>query len=239
MIELTIFPPYLNCRSASPFSMKAELLLKMSKVDYKTILGDNPSKGPNGKLPFIVDGNETIADSHFIYQHICQKYNIDLDAGLTNQQRAVGTAFTRLVEDHLYWILAYSRWLDPEFNRAIVRFFDHLPFGIRQLVIKAANSTVKKAVHHHGIGRHSKDKIYQFGCEDIDAIAAQLGDSSYFLGDRLASVDAIIYGMLAAIAYPDIATKMKEQVVKYDNLLDYMKRIEIEFDFTPFVRSSN
>ncbi|MCJ8325284.1 MAG: glutathione S-transferase family protein [Rhizobiales bacterium] len=233
MIELTIFPSFFNCRSASPFSMKAELLFRMGNVAYKTIAGSNPAKAPNGKFPFILDDGQVIADTHFIYQHIGNKYGVDLDAGLTSQQRAIATAFTKLAEDHLYWIMVYSRWMDADFNEAVGEFFNHLPFGIRQLVLKSVKNTVKKAVYHHGIGRHEKQKIYQFGCDDIDAIAAQLGDGSYFLGDRLASVDAIIYGILAAIAYPPMDTKIKARILNHENLSTYMKRIENEFDYAP------
>lgn len=232
-MELVIFPPALNCASASPFSMKTELLLRMAKVDYKAIRGNNPAKGPNGKLPYLIDGDEVIADSYYIYQYIKQKYNVDLDQHLSPEQLATSLAFTRLCEDHLYWCNVYARWVDPEFNHHIEVFFKAIPWGIRQLVTKAARKTTSKAVYHQGIGRHSQDKIYQQGCDDISAIATQLGESEYFLGDQVSSVDAIIYSSLAAVIYPDMNTPMKKHAQTFEKLKAYLKRIEVEFDYKP------
>ncbi|MBL1420710.1 MAG: glutathione S-transferase family protein [Alphaproteobacteria bacterium] len=232
-MELIIFPPALNCPSASPYSMKAELLLRMAKVDYKAVRGSNPGKGPNGKLPYLIDDGKEIADSYFIYQHIKQKFNVDLDGHLTGQQLATSLAFTRLCEDHLYWCNVYARWVDPEFNHHVEVFFKPIPWGIRQIVTKKSRKSATSAVYHHGIGRHSKEKIYQLGCDDISAIAAQLGEDEFFLGDRVSSVDAIIYGVLASVIYPDIDTPMRVFAKEFENIRAYLGRIEDEFDYAP------
>ena len=232
-MELIIFPPSLNCRSASQFSMKIELLLRMANVDYKAVLGNNPSKGPNGKLPYLIDDGKEIADSHYIYQHIMQKFNVDLDAHLTDEQLATSLAFTRLCEDHLYWCNVYARWVDLEFNHHVEVFFKAIPWGIRQMVIKKSRKSAANAVYYHGIGRHDKAKIYQLGCDDIQAIAIQLSDNEYFLGDKISSIDAIIYGSLASIIYPDMDTPMRALAKEFKTLKAYLKRIEDEFDYAP------
>ena len=232
-MELIIFPPSLNCPSASPFSMKVELLLRMAKVDYTAIHGNNPAKGPNGKLPYLIDDGQEIADSHYIYQHIQQRFNVDLDAHLSPVQKATSLAFSRLCEDHLYWCEAYSRWIDPEFNHHIEVFFEQIPWGIRQIVTNKARKAVATAVHHQGIGRHSKAKVYQQGCDDISAIATHLADNPYFMGEKISAVDAIIYAILAAIIYPDINSTMKKHALTFENINAYLKRIENEFDYAP------
>ncbi|NRA86341.1 MAG: glutathione S-transferase family protein [Rhizobiales bacterium] len=231
MIELTIFPPNLNCRSPSPFSMKAELLLKMAKLDYKIVHGGDPSKMPNGKFPVLQDGQKTIADSHYIYKHMCEKYNVDLDAELSDGQKAIALAFTRLAEDHLYWVLVYSRWSDDDFKGVTDVFFKGIPWGIRQLIAHSVRKKAVAALYHQGISRHEKAKIYELGRQDIDAIASQLSENSYFLGNDLSSVDAIIYSILAVIYKPELDTQLKRQVALHDNLVNYMTRIEDEFDF--------
>lgn len=231
MIELTIFPPALNLRSPSPFSLKTELLLKMTKLDYKIKLGSNPAKAPNGKFPVMNDNGKIIADSHFIYQHICETYNVDLDSGLSDAQKAISAAFTRLAEDHLYWVMIYSRWVDEDFDGVVDVFFKAIPWGIRQLVTKAAKKQAVKNIHAHGISRHDKSKIYQLGKEDIDAIATQLGDNRFFHGDAPSSVDAIIYSIVASNYYPDVNSPLKQYVLGHKNLVSYLGRIETEFNF--------
>lgn len=209
--------------------------MRFAKVDYQAVQGTNPAKGPNGKLPYLIDGDKTIADSHYIYKHIQQKFIVDLDAHLTPEQKSISLAFSSMCENHLYWCTAYSRWVDPEFNHHIEVFFKTIPWGIRQLVIRKARKTVAQAVHHQGIGRHSVDKVYQQGCDDISAIATHLGENRYFMGGEVSTVDAIIYGILAAIAYPDIDSKMKQHLCGFENIMAYLKRIEVEFDYSPLL----
>jgi hypothetical protein len=58
--------------------MKTETLLKMANLRYRT---DNSGflRAPKGKLPYIDDDGEIVADSTFIRK----KYGIDFDPGLT------------------------------------------------------------------------------------------------------------------------------------------------------------
>src|SRR5688572_11570555 len=62
MITLYTFGPRFGLPDASPFVMKAELLLKMSGVDYRCI-ASGPRGAPKGKLPFIEDNGTKVADS--------------------------------------------------------------------------------------------------------------------------------------------------------------------------------
>ncbi|NRA86340.1 MAG: glutathione S-transferase family protein [Rhizobiales bacterium] len=233
MIELMIFPPAFNCRSPSPFSMKAELLMKMAKVKYKAVYLETPSKAPNSKLPYIIDDGVIIADSHFIYQHICKKYNVNLDCYLTDAEKAVSKAFSRLIEDHLYWVCSYARWLDDDFGQQVSVFFGKLPPIIRNIVPYIVRKEVFKASYSHGIGRHSKEKIYQLGSDDVAAIVTQLAGSKFFMGDKPSSIDAIVYGILSEIIYPNASTPLQKYASNFDCLRTYLKTIETEYDFAP------
>ncbi len=46
---------------------------------------------------------EEIADTSFCIEWLNQKYGVDLDSHLTAEEKAVSTAFHKLVEDDLYW----------------------------------------------------------------------------------------------------------------------------------------
>ncbi len=228
-----MFPPALNCRSASSFSMKAELLMKMCGVEYKAIYSSRTFKAPSGKLPFIKDGDELIADSHFIYKHICQKYDCDLDADLTPQQRAISLAFERLIEEHLVWTLVYSRWIDEDFNHVLLGLFKRVPWIRRKIVTHFAKRIAQKGLYYQGVGRHEKQKIYKLGCDDLDAISVQLGDNKYFFGNKVSAIDASIYAVLAATIYPNINSPLKQHAISIVNFKAYMKNIEEKFDYSP------
>jgi len=102
VITLHTFGPFFGLPDPSPFVMKAETLLKMAQLPYRTDSGGF-SKAPKGKLPYIEDDGTIIADSTFIRWHLEKKYRIDFDRGLDAAQKATGWAFEKMIEDNLYW----------------------------------------------------------------------------------------------------------------------------------------
>ena len=111
MITLYAFGPHFSLPDPSPFVMKAEILLKMAGLPYKIDL-NGFRKAPKGKLPYINDDGDRIADSTFIRSHIERKYKFDFDRGLSAEQRAVAWAFEKMAEDNLYWTVVDARWMD-------------------------------------------------------------------------------------------------------------------------------
>jgi len=111
MITLESFGPAFGLPDPSPFVTKAEMLLKMAGLAY-AVDASGFNKAPKGKLPYIVDDGEIIADSTFIRWHIETKYNIDFDRGLSAEQRAIAWAFEKMLEEHLYWAFVHARWMD-------------------------------------------------------------------------------------------------------------------------------
>src|SRR4029079_15117709 len=101
MITLESFGPAFGLPEPSPFVTKVEILLKMAGLPY-AVDTNGFNKAPKGKLPYITDNSETIADSTFIRWHIETKYNIDFDRGLSAEQRATAWAFEKMLEEHLY-----------------------------------------------------------------------------------------------------------------------------------------
>ena len=63
MITLYTFGPAFGLPDPSPFVMKAEVLLKMAKLPYRTEKVSNPGKAPKGKIPYIDDVGSEIRPS--------------------------------------------------------------------------------------------------------------------------------------------------------------------------------
>src|SRR5206468_6943525 len=108
MIVLYNFGALWGLPDPSPFVVKSEVQLKLSGLPYRTEKS-RPPEGPKGKLPYIEDAGVLIGDSTFIREHIERKYGVDLDAGLSAQQRAIAWIVERVVEDHVYWATVYAR----------------------------------------------------------------------------------------------------------------------------------
>lgn len=229
MITLYTFGPAFGLPDPSPFVIKAEMLLKLAEVPYRADT-HGFSKAPKGKLPYIVDDGETVADSTFIRWHIEKKYGIDFDAPLNKQERAVAWAFTKLAEDHLYWPALHDRWLDDgNFQKGPARFFDRVPFPVRPVVVAMVRRGVRRALHQQGTGRHSRAEIAALSIHAIDAIADYLGDKPFFMGAEPTAVDATVFGFVAGILCPQFESAGRAAAERHHNLRRYVGRLAGRF----------
>ncbi|MEZ5842626.1 MAG: glutathione S-transferase family protein [Hyphomicrobiaceae bacterium] len=235
MITLYTFGPAFGLPDPSAFVTKAEVLLKMSGLAYRT---DRTGfrKAPKGKLPYIDDAGTIVADSGFIRRHLEQRHGIDFDKGLTAEQRATGHAFDRMCGEHLYWAIAYERWMVKEnFERGPKSFFDAAPAPIRPLVIMMIGRQLKRTLWGQGLGRHSRDEIIALGNQDVDAIAAVLGEKPWLLGDRPTGADAMVWSFVASVLCPHFATPIADHAARNANLVAYRDRGMARWfaEFTP------
>ena len=120
MITLYQFASTWGIPNLGQFNVKVETYLRMVDLPYE-VVATMPLKAPKGKLPFIEDDGEKIADSHFIVEYLKEKYGDRLDSHLITEQRAIMTAMQRLLEEHLYWIGMYARWQYTDENWQIIK----------------------------------------------------------------------------------------------------------------------
>lgn len=230
MLKLYQFHPCWELPNASPFCMKLETYLKMAKIPYDTIDVMNPSKAPKGKLPFIEDDGRTIADSGLIIDYLKDKYDNSLDDHLSVEQAAQAVAFTRLIEEHLYWVIVYSRWIDESgWAKTADTYFASIPRPMRNIVANSVRKNTKKQLYDQGLGRHSNEQIYGLGKDDLAAICDFLDTKEFFFGDKPSSIDATLYAFLANIIYVPIESPLKEYAMSLDNLVKYCHRMEGRF----------
>jgi glutathione S-transferase len=229
MITLYSFGPAFGLPDPSPFVTKAEVLLKMAGLPYNTDTGGF-NKAPKGKLPYIVDDGDTIADSTFIRWHLEKKYHIDLDRGLDAEQRAIAWAFEKMLEDHLYWAVVHERWMDDvNFNKGPRTFFRKIPAPIRPFLIPMIRRQVRRSLHGQGMGRHSPEEIVALGTRSIDATADFLGTKPFLMGSEPTGVDATAFAFIAGLLCPVFETKLRTAAERRDNLRRYVGRMTVRF----------
>lgn len=227
MIELYKFNPAFGLPDPSPFCMKVETFLRMTDMEYRTVQLTDPHRGPKGKLPFIRDGMEVVPDSGFIVSYLIKRYKCPIDDHLNPTQRATGVAINRMLDEHLYWAIVYSRWMD-ETTWPLVRkqFFGGLPIVVRQLIPVFARHQVKQQLRGHGMGRHDPGEIYELATDDLRAVSNLLGEQDYIFGSRPVSYDATIYAFLAGIIETTLETPLKQEATKHSNLVAYCRRMK-------------
>jgi len=227
MITLYTFPEAFGLRNVSPFCLKVEMALTWLNIDFNIVLESDPRKSPKGKLPYIVVDGEVIADSELIFEYLETRSGAGLYGGLTEQEYARGVAYTRLVEDHLYWMLVASRWIDDGWFPNIKQgFFGQLPPVIRSVAAGIARKQVSKTYELHGLGKHNLQEQSGFARRDFRALSGALRQSDYLLGDRLTVFDFGAASLLAGIYDNEPATWVTNIAQEFPILREYAERVQ-------------
>lgn len=193
----------------SPYVTKAANYMKMTGVEYEFVnqdLSRLDDDAPAGKLPYIVDEDGTMVhDSERIIEYLRSTRGHTIDEHLSPAERAIGTAFTRLTDENLYWSgVIEPRWrLDEGFETYVpyivgmgeqpyAEVWPTLPEDLQQFVV-AFRQRILDGFNGQGMGRRSHEEVLEFYQRDIDALSDFLGDKPFLLGDQPTSYDAAIY----------------------------------------------
>lgn len=227
MITLFGFGPNLGVADPSPFVLKVITYLKMAGLPYQSVTDtNNLRKAPKGKLPFIEDDGETIADSYFILKHLQQKYKVELNSHLSEEQKAIADLIIKSLDENFYWCIVYSRWLSDDSWPIIKKtFFDALPFPLKHLVPVLARRNIKAAFYHHGMGRHTHAEIMEIAKETLQNLSTLLSDKTYFFGNKPSTLDAVAYAFLAQVTIASLDNELSQTAQQFPNLKTYCQHI--------------
>lgn len=231
MITLAKFGPAFGLSDLSPFVIKAEILLKMAGLDY--VADSSPGalrKSPKGKMPYIVDDGVAVADSTFIRFHLEKKYGIDFDAGLDPEQRAHGWAIEKMAEEHLYFALVHSRWMeDKAWATVRANLLAAMPPVAGPLITTIIRRKVRASLKGQGFGRHAPAEIYDLARRDLEALSTILGDKPFLFGREPKAADASVGGLLLATLCEAIESPLLAVARSFPNLVAYGERIRARF----------
>ncbi len=229
MLKLSVYGPYFGMPDASPFCVKSLVHLKMSGLPFEETKM-NFRKAPKGKAPYLQDGTEIIADSHFIMRHLETKHGVDFSGGYSPAELAKGWAAERMLEEHFYFLLVDERWLrDDNFWKGPYQYFGDAPAPIRPLIARMVRNKVRKTYHLQGLGRHTQDERFTLAKGDVMAIEDILGSNRYFLGDRISGVDATVFGFLWAASCSYFVSPLGDFIRSRPVVLDYLERMRAQF----------
>src|SRR6202012_5417132 len=154
--------------------LKVFAFLKLAGVTFTHEHVFDASAAPRGQLPYIVDDGKTIGDSETIIAHVTTKYNVKLDAALTEAERLTDHLVTRMLDD-LYWVMSYSRWKDeryfPAFRDALLR--EHS--NVTAEGLQKAQEFNFQRYYYAGIGRYAPEAAYARGLADLAVLAHAIG----------------------------------------------------------------
>ena len=224
-LVLYAFETPTGCFNMSPYCTKAEVLLKLADLSYQHVVPEDHKVFSKGKLPVLKDNEAIVEDSEFIRQHIETKYGKTLDAGLTEEAKAIGHSLIRTLEERSIFGLVTGRWIDDS-GWAMIEplFFGELPPEERAVVGPTVREQVSESVKANGFGQHTREEQRRLLTADIKSAAVLLGDRDWFFSDHPTYLDAAIFGMLANFYAVPPVTVMTELVAAHPNLVAYVER---------------
>lgn len=227
MLELVVLPGAFGMRNVSPFCLKLEMLLTSLELPFTlTELGD-PRKTPKGKLPFLIQDGVRIADSELIAEKLNEMTDGAVYAGLTPEQKSRGVALARLAEDHLYWMIVASRWLDADwFPNVVQGFFANLPGPVRWLASRGARKQVASTYRLHGLGGHTLEEQKGFARRDLAALDGAIPDSGFLFGETPGIFDFTLTSMITSIVDQKPVSWISPLGAEYPRLAVYAERVQ-------------
>jgi glutathione S-transferase len=230
VIKLYQFAPAWGLPNISGFCLKLETYLRMADLPFELAPDADLRKAPKGKMPYIEDQGQVIADSNFVIEYLKATYGDRLDAHLTPAEAAIALSMRRLMEENLYWVIVYSRWQE-EANWQIMKnlLFADVPGLLKGIVPSMVRKSVLKNIYGHGMGRHSREEIYQIGKTDLTALSDFLADKLFFIGSQPTTLDATAYGFLATIISAPIESPLKAAANELKNLVGYCDRMREKY----------
>ncbi|CAI9724091.1 Hypothetical predicted protein [Octopus vulgaris] len=221
VIILHLIPRLKDTPNLSPFAVKLETYLRMTKLPYQVDYCFDMS--PKHKTPWITYNGEVVSDSQFIIEYLNEKFNIDLSSHLTDEQRGVARAMRKMLEEDLLWALALSRWVygysDPSLRKVIPapRFF---VWRIKRMLEKYA--------YGQGMGRHTPSEVEHIAMGDLKALSDFLGKKKFLMGVNPCETDCAVFGMMSSFEkMPDgsFFTKVLKDKL-FPNLDAYRERMK-------------
>ncbi|XP_066983590.1 failed axon connections isoform X2 [Macrobrachium rosenbergii] len=221
--------------SLSPYCLKVETWLRLAGIKYENVDHKMKYKSKKGQLPFVEVNGEEIADSAIIIKELGSRYNQDLDAGLTPEQRNVAHATISMIENHFAWVVKWWRCRCPgEWVRAAKLNLQQalntrIPNAVLNFAFKLRFRQAAKKVRAHGIGVHKPEEIEEFGHNDLMVLSDLLGDKPFFFGDAPTTLDVVAFANLAQVAFMDkeVSYSLRDWMSENcNNLVEFCNRVK-------------
>jgi len=223
-VYLFLFPACQTIPCISPYALKLETWLRLRHIRYQAIRKAG-MWSKKGQIPFIELNGEQHGDSNLILG-ILEKYFLPSgEKYLIAEQKGVARAIEMMLENSTVWSYFYYRYVEDAHK--FVQTWTFLPKIVRHIMAMSFPKSFHNRAFHQGIGRNTREEIYQIGNTDLQALSDILGSKMYIFGDEMSMVDCFAFGHLTQLLYIPLEYPQTEFIrSKCPNLIDYVERIK-------------
>lgn len=231
-VILQKFGPQWEIADPSPFCVKLESFMRLNNIPYDTKEFNPKStyqKSPKKKVPYVTfENGEVMGDSTLIIERLCHEQNIEMERGLTPEQKATSDAFRTMLDEGFYWPAVYSRWQD-ERGWSVIKpiFFPGSPAFLMNLLAGHIRRSMIKNIYAQGTGRHSEEEIYAIGTKMLKSLSDLLGHNQWFFGQNQPGLlDIWSHAFVINIIRPPVETQLKANTLEMKNLCRHAENFQ-------------
>jgi glutathione S-transferase len=234
MIKVHKYGPAFGLPDASPFVTKVETYLRLTGQKYEAVSSD-VRKSPRSQLPYADIDGKIVTDSSNIIDTLEAARDAKLDARLDAKEQAIAWAFKAMLEEHFYFGMLFMRWatdegwavFEPSVRDILARM--GVPSLMRGMITKKARQYTVGRTRTQGIGRKPRAEVVA-GCKhDLDALAVELGEKTYFCGDTPTTYDATVYAFVVGALCPAFDNEVTRYAAGKPNLVAYAAHIKEKY----------
>lgn len=193
-VVLHQFPRAYNTPSLSMFALKLETWCRAAGIKYQNKFGMERSS--QGLIPFIKLNNYVVEDSSRCIEYLTKVMDVNLNAGLTDEQKAVARAVHKMTEESLKWSIVLYRFWHSDSGRK--------EMGLPLLAYWLFSYKVYKTCWYNGYARMSKEDIIDIAKKDLNALNTLIGKKKYLFSDsEPCDADFAIFGVCSQIKFND------------------------------------
>jgi glutathione S-transferase len=233
MIQIYRYLPAWGQADISPFCRKVLAYLDFRGLPYQA-LTVAPSQSPTGKLPCAVIDGQVVADSSDILAALEQRHPQPLDADLSPAQRALSRAIQSLLEDDLYFVLVWLRWVDDagwaQYRPVIRQYLQtvKVPGWVSGFVADRIRASVAQSLRMQGMGRRRPEDIVARGVALVDAFHTLLGEGPCVLGERVHLIDFSALALIDGLMSPAFDDAVARHARSLPRLVAYAAHMNLQ-----------
>ncbi|EPY20351.1 hypothetical protein STCU_09035 [Strigomonas culicis] len=185
---------------------------------------------PSGCVPFIVHGEQVIADSRRIIEYLARDHrHARLDRHLTPLEHAVGNALERMVEYSMNPVVYRVGFVDhPCVGTRIVGAITGAPEWLARRRVLRISRWVQRTYRYIPFGALTRAQYENEFLRDCEAVEQQIGDKPFLFGDEPTSYDCALYALLIPLlnmkSYAEVSD-IYRAVAQSPILVEYLHRL--------------